>query len=300
MTDCLVGLGSNLGDRRQILDAAIADLKNHREVQVQSVSDWITYPAVGGPDGQGDFLNGVARLQTSLKPSDLAELLMEVEAAAGRRRTQRWSARTLDCDLLLFGDQRIDTPTLQVPHPRMFTRRFVLEPAVQVAAEMLHPVVGWTMEKLFHHLENAAPYFAVIGSDPKLRDEIGKAMAESVGGKFILADPDWAPVEGLSDDLLSRMVEKSRMKLEADLLSAGPLVGNFWLGEPWITRPNLAKSVVNPKLNPKLLVVTDTSQSEFAKRLEAVDACWRVPTLFLSSDAEHAMQDAVGAISAMQ
>ena len=129
----LIGLGSNLGDRPANLNGAISALGQVPGITVRQVSSFHETEPVGGPPGQGMFLNAVAVLETDLEPLPLLHVLQEIEARFGRQRTVRWGERTLDLDLLLFDDRIIDTPELCVPHPRMRTRRFVLEPLVEVA-----------------------------------------------------------------------------------------------------------------------------------------------------------------------
>jgi 2-amino-4-hydroxy-6-hydroxymethyldihydropteridine diphosphokinase len=102
-----------------------------------------------GPPPQGPYLNGAAELVTSLGARALLDRLLAIEAAAGRRRgALRNAARPLDLDLLLFGGQRIDEPGLRVPHPRLHERAFVLEPLCEIAARLVHPVLGETIEQL--------------------------------------------------------------------------------------------------------------------------------------------------------
>jgi 2-amino-4-hydroxy-6-hydroxymethyldihydropteridine diphosphokinase len=130
-----VALGSNLGPRREHLDGAIAALGRARGVRVVRCSQWIETQAWGGPPGQGPYLNGAVELETTLGARELLELLLAIERRAGRVRGERNGPRTLDLDLLLFGDARIDEPGLTVPHPRLEEREFVLEPLAQIAPE---------------------------------------------------------------------------------------------------------------------------------------------------------------------
>ena len=132
-----VALGSNLGDRRAQLAGALRALRATPSVRVVAVSDWIETEPVGGPPGQDRYLNGVVELETSLAPGALLLRLLEIERAAGRVRIegQRDGPRTLDLDLLLFGDRRVDEPGLLVPHPRLEERVFVLQPLAQIAPE---------------------------------------------------------------------------------------------------------------------------------------------------------------------
>jgi 2-amino-4-hydroxy-6-hydroxymethyldihydropteridine diphosphokinase len=138
----LIGLGSNLGDRPANLSGAISALGQVPGITVRQLSSFHETEPVGGPPGQGLFLNAVARLETDLDPVSLLHVLQEIEDRFGRQRTVRWGERTLDLDLLLFDDRIIDTPELCLPHPRMRTRKFVLEPLVEVAPGAVDPVTG--------------------------------------------------------------------------------------------------------------------------------------------------------------
>jgi 2-amino-4-hydroxy-6-hydroxymethyldihydropteridine diphosphokinase len=147
-----IGLGSNLGDREAALNGAIADLGQTPGVVLRSVSSFHETEPVGGPAGQGMFLNAAAVLETTLDPFALLKILLEIETRFGRARTVHWGERTLDLDLLLFGDQIIDTPELSVPHPRFTTRRFVLEPLAEVAPTAIDPVKKRTIAELLAEL----------------------------------------------------------------------------------------------------------------------------------------------------
>jgi 2-amino-4-hydroxy-6-hydroxymethyldihydropteridine diphosphokinase len=141
-----VALGSNLGNRRAHLDQAIASLRTLlRRVTVSSYYD--TVPAgVVGP--QPMYLNAVAVGETMLPPRALLEALLAIESQRGRERPSPKAPRTLDLDLILFGESVIDEPGLFVPHPRFRERRFVLEPLVEIAPEMRDPVSGKTARQL--------------------------------------------------------------------------------------------------------------------------------------------------------
>jgi 2-amino-4-hydroxy-6-hydroxymethyldihydropteridine diphosphokinase len=131
-----VGLGSNLGDRAQTLRAALDRLAATPGVEVVAVSSLRETDPVGPVTDQPRFLNGAAALETSLSPRRLLEVLLEVEADFGRTRSGLpGGPRTLDLDLLLYGDERVNEAGLQVPHPRLHERPFVLEPLQEL---------GWT------------------------------------------------------------------------------------------------------------------------------------------------------------
>ena len=127
-----LGLGSNLGDRWAYLRSGVASLPD-----VVAVSPVYETSPVGGPEGQGPYLNVVVELATGLSPRELLDVAHRVEDAAGRERKERWGARTLDVDVLLVDDLTVDEPDLVVPHPRMWERRFVLAPLADLAPDLL-------------------------------------------------------------------------------------------------------------------------------------------------------------------
>jgi 2-amino-4-hydroxy-6-hydroxymethyldihydropteridine diphosphokinase len=148
-----IALGSNMGDRRGTLEGALAELATAPRVAVKKVSSFHETKPVGGPPGQGLFLNAAAVLETTLDPFGLLNILHQIEQRFGRTRTVHWGERTLDLDLLLFNDQIIDTPELAVPHPRMAVRRFVLEPLAEIAPAAVDPVSNRTIAELLAGLE---------------------------------------------------------------------------------------------------------------------------------------------------
>lgn len=151
-TIAYIGLGSNLGDREATLRGALRELDARGDVKVVRRSDFHETEPVGGPP-QGAFINAAAELATPLQPEELLAVLHEVEDDFGRERTVRWGPRTLDLDLLLYGNRIIDTSDLQVPHPRMHERRFVLEPLCELCPDRRHPRLGKTVRRLLAELE---------------------------------------------------------------------------------------------------------------------------------------------------
>lgn len=127
-TRAAIGLGSNLGDRARHIAEAIGALSRVGDL-VASSALYQTAP-IGGPD-QGPYLNAVAVIETNLSARDLLDACLEIERAHGRERRERWGPRTLDLDVVLFGDSVIDEPGLTVPHPELANRRFVLEPLAE-------------------------------------------------------------------------------------------------------------------------------------------------------------------------
>jgi 2-amino-4-hydroxy-6-hydroxymethyldihydropteridine diphosphokinase len=127
-----LGLGSNLGERRELLRAGVASLPD-----VVAVSPVYETDPVGGPEGQGAFLNCVVELVTGRTPHQLLRAAQAAEEAAHRVRVVRWGPRTLDVDVLLVGDETVETADLVVPHPRMWERGFVLVPLADLAPELV-------------------------------------------------------------------------------------------------------------------------------------------------------------------
>jgi 3-oxoacyl-[acyl-carrier protein] reductase len=152
MTTAYLALGSNLGNRQGYLDAAVRRLRAEPGVQIVAVSPYYETEAVGGPPDQQKFLNAVVAIETQLAPQALLRLLLEIEHRFGRVRTVRNAPRTLDLDLLLYGDQIWDEPELTIPHPRMHERAFVLVPLADLAPDVVHPVLRMSVRELLIHL----------------------------------------------------------------------------------------------------------------------------------------------------
>jgi len=142
----LLSLGSNLGDRVRYLERALEQLR--REIRIERVSSIYETRPVGDLD-QPWYLNLVCMATTSLKPRALLEYINAIEAALGRKRGgERNAARTIDIDILAYDDRIIDEPDLEIPHPRVTERGFVLEPLVEIAPEWRHPSEGRTALEL--------------------------------------------------------------------------------------------------------------------------------------------------------
>ncbi|MFQ5415686.1 MAG: 2-amino-4-hydroxy-6-hydroxymethyldihydropteridine diphosphokinase [Myxococcota bacterium] len=167
-----VSLGSNLGDRKAHLFAALRALGREPEIEVAAVSRIYETDPVG-PAPQRPYLNAAARIETSLAPVALLAVLLRLEADEGRQRSgRRNEARTLDLDLLLYGDRCVEEPGLTVPHPRLHRRAFVLEPLREVAGNRVHPRLGETIDVLARRVrdpEAVRPLDAEVSSS--LRDE---------------------------------------------------------------------------------------------------------------------------------
>ncbi len=150
MTRAYVGLGANLGAREETIRRAIELLGREDEVDVVAVSRVRETDPVGVID-QPRFLNGAVVVDTALAPRDLLDVLLRIERQLGRVRDgTRWGPRTIDLDLLVYGDEEIDQPGLTIPHPRLGERRFALEPLAEVDPELVIPGLGRVSELVTH------------------------------------------------------------------------------------------------------------------------------------------------------
>lgn len=151
-TTAYIGLGSNLGDRREYLDRALQVLRDRPGIEVVAVSSYHETSPVGGPPGQGDYLNAAAELRTTLDPEELLRALFDIERSLGRVRSEWHGPRTIDLDLLLYDDLVYEQPHLIIPHMHMHERFFVLEPLVEIAPGVAHPIFDCTIADLLWKL----------------------------------------------------------------------------------------------------------------------------------------------------
>jgi 2-amino-4-hydroxy-6-hydroxymethyldihydropteridine diphosphokinase len=226
-TLALIGLGSNLGDRKANLDGALAALSGTPGIEVRAVSSFHETASVGGPPGQGAFLNAAAALEVGLSPPELLRALHAIEAGARRLREVCWGVRTLDLDLLLFGDQILDTPALLVPHPRMAVRRFVLAPLAEVAPKAVDPLTRRTMAELLANLDRRPRYLALANDGAA--DLFSRLVAElsAVGLNRGKQPSDWEDLEIL--DQRARELRADRWT--TDLWGGRWVITDFWFDD---------------------------------------------------------------------
>jgi 2-amino-4-hydroxy-6-hydroxymethyldihydropteridine diphosphokinase len=205
MASCLLGLGSNLGDRQSTLQAALAAIDALPDVHVVRQSNWHRSPPLGGPPGQGEFLNAAALIETSIPPLRLLDELKDIQSRHGRQAAERWAPRTLDIDILLYDNEIAETEMLTVPHPRMTFRRFVLSPAAEIAPRMLHPIIGWPVERLLLHLDQASDQVAIVSPSDALRSQIAQKIVERFAARTV-ERPTFATAERLWPDAVSTWI----------------------------------------------------------------------------------------------
>ena len=151
MAKSAIALGSNLGDSLTILENTLKTLSHTPGIVLESHSNWYRTTPVGPP--QPGYLNGCALLQVQLTPQQLLQTLLDIENQFGRTRGKRWGPRTLDLDLLLYDDLILDTPNLQIPHPRMEERAFVIVPLAEIVPDWVHPVSQKAISQLLERLD---------------------------------------------------------------------------------------------------------------------------------------------------
>ena len=139
-------LGSNLGNRKELLDKTIELLSQKVGVIISQSKDYETKP--WGVTDQPDFLNLAVSIHTHLKPLEILEQTQSIENQLGRVRKEKWGARLIDIDLMFYGDEIIDEPNLKVPHPLMQERDFALIPLAEIAPDFVHPVLRKTVSEL--------------------------------------------------------------------------------------------------------------------------------------------------------
>lgn len=179
MARCLIGCGSNLGRRREQLERAIELVRFMPGISLLGVSRFRETRPVGGPPGQEPVLNGACLIETELPPHDVLSMLAAVENTLHRQRLERWGPRTVDLDLLLYDDVVLETDALTLPHPRMSTRRFVLEPCVEIAADIRHPLAACTLAEMLDSITTPEPHVAVVGVPGSGVEDVAAAVAEA-------------------------------------------------------------------------------------------------------------------------
>lgn len=185
----LVGFGSNQGDSATIYNNAVALISQMDDVENVQASSLIQTAPIGGPE-QSQYSNGAIRFETQISAQELHQKLHEIENRLGRQRRVRWGPRSIDLDLLLFDTEIIDSELLTIPHPRMSFRRFVLEPAADIAPFMIHPLCQKSIEELIEYLDKAPNELKVVFDSE--HENPAQIALERLAGKF--DHWDFAPI----------------------------------------------------------------------------------------------------------
>ncbi|MFM2314124.1 MAG: hypothetical protein RLZZ04_3400 [Cyanobacteriota bacterium] len=155
MTECAIALGSNQGNSLSILESSLNALNQIPGIELKTTSSWYQTKAVGMKEPQADYLNGCVLLSASQTPEELLTILQATELQFGRTSKGDLQPRTLDLDLLLYGDLVLNRPGLTLPHPRMVERAFVLVPLAEIAADWIEPVSGMKIAKLLRNVDTS-------------------------------------------------------------------------------------------------------------------------------------------------
>jgi len=182
VANALIGLGANLGDRLATLEAALEQIRQTSGIELFRVSPWLETEPAGGPPNQTPFLNGVAWLKTQLSPQELLTRLHAIEQELGRERLEPWGPRTLDLDLLLYDELVQNTAELQIPHRWLPFRSFVLDPAVVIAPDWIHPILQKNIYDLRVQLRSIPYWFVIDGASAELRQSLARDLAERFAG----------------------------------------------------------------------------------------------------------------------
>ena len=195
-----IGLGGNLGDRKSNIDSALKMLAEAEGVELTRVSDIIETAALTKNE-QPKYLNAVAEIKTALSAEDLYKRIVDIENSLGRERQEKWSSRTIDLDILIFGQDVVNSPDLIIPHPQMHLRSFVLKGLCQLNDELVHPVMKVTVGELASRL-NGCDY-AINPNQPQLisvagiigvgKTTLAKKLADIFGCDVLLEPYDTNP-----------------------------------------------------------------------------------------------------------
>lgn len=184
-----IGLGGNLGAVADTFRSALHSLDSFPTIQVGRVSSHFLTPPMGSSAGS-PFLNAAAELETDLPPLELLDALQSVESQHHRRRLTRWGPRTLDLDLLLFGETVLNHPRLELPHPGCWYRRFVLDPLAEIAPDVLHPVKGVPIQELRDRLLVRPLNVGIVGGRCEEREHLTAELSKQFADAHI---KPWSP-----------------------------------------------------------------------------------------------------------
>jgi 2-amino-4-hydroxy-6-hydroxymethyldihydropteridine diphosphokinase len=245
LNTCWIALGGNLGDVAATFAAALTRLQRSGGVQVVRRSRLYDTTPIGRAAGSR-FLNAAAELRTTLEPLALLDRLQEMETNLGRIRDVRWGPRTIDLDLLLWGEEVIETPRLTVPHPGLWYRRFMLDPLAEIAPQAWHPVFRLSIAEMRERLLPRPLPLAVLGPEPEAAEfyrqlaarfpgqleRVFDVAAAAVVLPLPLRTPPTAPTATVLPQENTVVPQVMRLESDADPLSAAVDLLTAALDEP--------------------------------------------------------------------
>lgn len=297
MARCLIACGSNEGQPRQHLADAGDLLRSMPGLTLLATSRIRETRPVGGPAGQAPFMNGAFLVETEFAADELLGVLTAIENTLHRERLERWGPRTIDLDLLLYEDLVIEQPGLTIPHPRMTTRRFVLEPCAEIAPDFVHPLAGCSVQDLLDNISVAHPHVAVVGVPGSGAAEVAAAVAD-VWLDTVLLDMDDI-LRGVAAEVAILLVAEEAVL--AQRLADGGRCAPGTVVDP----PAAATAVVDAKATGVIHSVAELGaiQAELRHRLLApasgADRRPKAVVIVEANDLERAIGEAVAAVEAM-
>jgi 2-amino-4-hydroxy-6-hydroxymethyldihydropteridine diphosphokinase len=165
MTEVYIGLGSNLGDRLSYIQQAVQMLEFHDGIKVLETSSFYETEPYGLKD-QGWFINAVVRISTELTAVEVLRICQHIEAKLGRKREIKWGPRVIDLDILFYGDQIIADDILTIPHPATYDRACCIVPLLEIAEDLIHPILQKPMDEIYQNLEFPEEVY-LYGTKPK-------------------------------------------------------------------------------------------------------------------------------------
>lgn len=247
-----IGLGSNLGDRKANIDSAVKLLAETATIEVSRLSDIIETAPLASTN-QPNYLNAVVEIRTSLSAIQLRRRIVEIEAALGRVRRGKWWPRTIDLDILLFGNQVMDTPELTIPHAQMHLRSFVLEGLCELDAGLVHPILNVPVDDLKTRLNGGD--FALDADRPQL-----VSIAGNIGvGKTTLAE---------------KLADRFESKLLLEPYDANPFLPDVYAGKKELALDSQLFFLIHrsEQLNPSALARNRMNLSDYIFEKELIYA----------------------------
>jgi 2-amino-4-hydroxy-6-hydroxymethyldihydropteridine diphosphokinase len=289
LPESLIALGANLSDKSRVLHEAVEYLANQPGVRFAAMSEVVETFPIGVPDSDATFLNAAARFEVDLEPRVWLETLLETERRLGRERTVRWGARKIDLDLLLFGEEVIYSQPLWVPHPRMAFRRFVMQPAVDVGGEMLHPLCGSKLSEIWGFLNRQPNLVVWLADQEEYRELVGPDSFHHTAVCRWLAD---------ENDFEALALEQ-RSHLAGAPIHGEDAVSCLWMVSPLLSVGRVRSWMESHSLRPKLLIRGARSHAWFEETRALLDEPPRIELQLDSDDPQRIHQEVVGAIESM-